>query len=267
MDVQKKVMSATFDSPLGPQPVHCSCFSADSTKLILCCAFQIAIWEYDERSCRLFGNVEPFGPFNEFDKFTHCTVSSDNELLACCIVDRILLYPLNAAARDQSILQLPRAHLGRIEFCQFLKGTRFLISNGVDGTVFLWDLREWKAIAYARVAQGRESIVSLAVSPEEDEVVCFSSFGRLSRIKLCGLVHEMPTKFPTSDLIDREKMAVANRQQVGEKQERCSTFESAAPPIDDVEALDWTELVEEINLMTDEDLESDDDTYESDSDE
>jgi len=267
-DVEKKEVSASFDSPLGPQPVHCCCYSADSTKLILCCAFQISIWEYYERRpCRLLANVEPFGPFNEFDRFSHCTVSSDNELLACCIVDRILLYPLEAAEGDQTILQLPRAHLGRIEFCKFLKGTRYLISNGVDGTVFLWDLREWKAIAYARVAQGRETIVSLAVSPKEDDVVCFTSFGRLSRIKLCGLVNEMSTKFPSPDLMNTEKIAVANRQQLGEQQQRSSTFESVTSPVDDVEAMDVTKLLEDMNFMADENLESDDDIYESDSDE
>jgi len=261
-DVQKEVISATFDSPLGPQIVHCCCFSADRTKLILCCAFQISIWEYDEHPCRLLANLEPFGPFNEFDKFSHCTVSSNNELLACCIVDRILLHPLNATARDQKILQLPRAHLGRIEFCQFLKGTRYLISYGVDGTVFLWDLCEWKAIAYARVAQGRESIASLAVSPKEDEVICFTSFGRLTKIKLCGLVHEMPSKFPTSDLMKREKMAAENGQRLGEQRQRSSTFDSATTPVDDVEAMDVTELLEDMNFMADENLESDDDIYE-----
>ena len=265
-DVQKEVISTTFLSPSGPQPVHCCCFSADSTKLILCCAFQISIFEYHERPCRLLANVEPSGPFNEFDKFSHCTVSSDNELLACCTVGRILLFPLNAAAREQTTLQLPRAHLGRIEFCQFLKGARYLISNGVDGTVFLWDLCEWKAIAYARVAQGRESIASLAVSPKEDEVVCFTSFGRLMRIKLCGLLHEMPTKFPTSDWMNREKIAAANRQQVGEQRQSSSAFESLASPVDDVEATDWTALVEDMNFMADENLESDDDIYDSDSD-
>jgi len=267
-DLQKRrLRQGTFDSPLGPQPVHCCCFSADSTKLILCCAFQISIWEFHERPCRLLANLEPSGPFNGFDKFTHCTVSSDNELLACCIVDRILLYPVNAASGDQTILQLPRAHLGRIEFFQFLKGTRYLISNGVDGTVFLWDLREGKAIAYARVAQGRETIVSLAVSPTEDDVVCFTSFGRLTRIELCGLVNEMPTKSPSSDLMNKEKMAVANGQQLGEQQQRSSTFESAAPPVDDVEAMDVTKLSEDMNFMSDENLESEDDIYESDSDE
>ena len=265
-DVQKKVMSATFISPPGPQSVHCCCFSADSTKLILCCAFEISIWEYYERPCRLLANVEPFWPFTEFDKFSHCTVSSDNELLACCIVDRILLYLLNAAAGEPTILQLPRAHLGRIEFCQFLKGTRYLISNGVDGTVLLWDLCEWKAIAYARVAQGRESIASLAVSPKEDEVVCFTSFGRITRIKLCGLLHEMPTKFPSSDWMKREKIAAANRQQLGEQKQRSSLFESATSPVDDVEAMDWTALVEDMNFMADENLESDDYIYDSDSD-
>ena len=132
--------------------------------------------------------------------------------------------------------------------------------------MFLWDLCEWKAIAYARVAQGRESIARLAVSPKEDEVACFTSFGRLTRIKLYGLLHEIPTKFPTSDWMNREKIAAANRQQVGEQQQRSLTFESAASPVDDVEAVDWTALVEDMNFMADENLESDDDIYDSDSD-
>ena len=262
-DVQSRAVSATFDSPLGLLPVHCCCFSADNTKFILCCAFNIAIWEYDERPCRLLANVEPFGPFNEFDRFTHCTVSSDNELLACCIVDRILLYPLNAL-KDQSVLQLPRAHLGRIESCQFLKGSRYLISYGVDGTVFLWDVNGWKAIAYARVAQGRESIVGMAVAPEEDKVVCFTSFGRLSMIKLRELVHEVPSKFPTTDAMKRQRMDVTNRRQLGE--EISLTFGSAAFPTDEVEAMDWTKLVEEMNIMADENLESEDDFCEAESD-
>ena len=258
LDVQNRLVSATFDSPLGLLPVHCCCFSADNTKFILCCAFNIAIWEYDERPCRLLANVEPFGPFNEFDRFTHCTVSSDNELLACCIVDRILLYPLNAL-KDQSVLQLPRAHLGRIESCQFLKGSRYLISYGVDGTVFLWDVNGWKAIAYARVAQGRESIVGMAVSPEEDKVVCFTSFGRLSMIKLRELEHEVPSKLPTTDTMKRQRMDVTNCRQLGE--ETSSTFGRAAFPTDDVEAMDWTKLVEEMNIIADENTDSEDDFY------
>jgi len=67
--------------------------------------------------------------------------------------------------------------------------------------------------------------------------------------------------------MNREKMAVANRQQLGEQQQRSSTFERVASPVDDVEAMDWTALVEEMNIMADENLESDDDVYESDSDE
>ena len=132
--------------------------------------------------------------------------------------------------------------------------------------MFLWDLCEWKAIAYARVTQGRESIASLAVSPKEDEVICLTSFGRLTRIKLCGLLHEMPTQFPSSDWTNREKIAAANRQQLGEQRQSSSAFESLASPVNDVEAMDWNALVEDMNFMADENLESDDDIYDSDSD-
>jgi len=91
--------------------------------------------------------------YNEFEKFSHCTVSSDDELLACCIADSILVYPLRTPAQ-QLFRRLPLGHLGKIEFSQFLKGTIYLISYGVDGAVFLWDLREWRAVTYARIANG-----------------------------------------------------------------------------------------------------------------
>ena len=74
-------------------------------------------------------------------------------------------------------MELPRGHFGRIEFCQFLNGRRYLISYGVDCTVLLWDLGEWKAAAYTIVAQGRESILGMAVCPSEDRVVCLTAFG------------------------------------------------------------------------------------------
>ena len=95
-------------------------------------------------------------------------------------------------------MELPRGHFGRIEFCQFLKERRYLISYGVDCTVLLWDLGEWKAAAYTIVARGRESILGMAMCPSEDMVVCLTAFGRFIVIDLCGLVNDKPKEFPTS---------------------------------------------------------------------
>ena len=264
-DVQNRVLSASFDSPSKLLSVDCCCFSSDNTKFIICGEFSIEIWKYASCPCRLLMKVETNVPglYTEIDKFTHCTVSPESDLLACCIVDKILLYNFNNPTDRQSILQLPRAHLGEIEFCQFLKGNRYLISYGVDGTVFLWDLSKWKAIAYAKVAQGRESIVGMGVFPEENEVVCLTSLGRASMLKLCRLVNEMPSTFPTTEAINRQKVAVTNRRQLGEP--ASSTFESVAS--DEVEAMDWAEFVEEMNIMADENLESEDDICEGESDE
>ena len=264
-DVQNSALSASFDSPSKLLSVDCCCFSSDNTKFIICGEFSIEVWEYASPPCRLLAKVEINVPglYTEIDKFTHCTVLPKSDLLACCIVDKILLYKLNNPTDPQSILQLPRAHLGKIEFCQFLKGNRYLISYGVDGTVFLWDLSQWKAIAYAKVAQGRESIVGMGVFPEENEVVCLTSLGRTSMLKLCGLVNEMPSTFPTTEAMNRQKMAVANRRHPGEP--ASSTFESVAS--DGVEAMDWTKYVEDMNIMADENLESEDDICEGESDE
>ena len=182
-DVQERAVSASCDSFYLPS-VECCCFSSDNAKVFICGQRSIQIWEHTGNSCRLLKMLEPSGICRESDKFTHCTVSSNDKLLACCFGDKILLY---SEAEQASVLQIPHCHLGRVDFCQFLKGTRYLMSYGVDGVVLLRDLNDRQTVAYARITQGMESIVRAAVSPEEDKVVCLTSDYRLNVIKLCGL--------------------------------------------------------------------------------
>ena len=256
-DVGQKLLMASFDSPLGFQPVHCWCFSRDEKKLIICGAFQISIFEYDKQPLCLLLILEPPGPFREFDKFTHCTVSSDNEALACCIADRILVHALNTP-KEPSLMELPRAHSGRIEFCQFLKGCRYLISYGVDCTVFLWDLIEWKAAAFTRIAQGRESILGMAVCPSEDRVVCLTAFGRCIVIDLCGLLSDKPKEFPTS-MSASKKMTSVRSFGRSDRQKDPMTLKNSGQSPTDLEDIDWTEFYEEMNIMADENMESEED--------
>ena len=182
-DVQERAVSASCDSFYLPS-VECCCFSSDNAKVFICGQRSIQIWEHTGNSCRLLKMLEPSGICRESDKFTHCTVSSNDKLLACCLGDKILLY---SEAEQASVLQIPHCHLGRVDFCQFLKGTRYLMSYGVDGVVLLRDLNDRQTVAYARITQGMESIVRVVVSPEEDKVVCLTSDSRLNVIKLCGL--------------------------------------------------------------------------------
>ena len=183
-------------------------------------------------------------PSTYIDEFTHCTVSPENDLLAYCITDKILLFPLKTST-DQCVLQLPRAHLGKVEFCQFLKGNRYLISYGVDGTVFLWDLSEWKAVAFVKIAQGREGIISMAVSSEEDKLVCATSFGRLKIIKLCGLKEKVSSKLPLSKGMGSEKMTEVCGVQVGKPTAGIQNLTCS----DSNEDFDVEEFLEEIDFM------------------
>ena len=197
-DVKKREVSSFVVPEL--LSINCCCLSSDNSRLVICGELNVQIFELANSSCRLLKKVELVWPYNEFEKFSHCTISTGNELLAVCIADNIHLYPLCNPA-GQSFRRLPPGHLGRIEFCQFLKGTRYLISYGVDGAFFLWDLCEWKAVAFARIAQGRENILSISVSPDEDKVVCLTSSGELSVIKLCGMKSGIiPSEFPSLDV-------------------------------------------------------------------
>ncbi len=188
-DIQKKVILASFESQ-EILDAECCCLSSNKRKLIFCGNFVIEIWQYAGHHCRFLTSFAVERPYDSV-KFSHCTVSSDNQFLVCCIADVILVYRLHAsdfnASNINSSKRVLRGHLGKIEFCQFLKVNRYLISYGVDGMVFLWDLSKCEAVGFARIAQGKDSIVSMAVSPEEDVAVCFTSSCRLCVIKLCGL--------------------------------------------------------------------------------
>ena len=64
--------------------------------------------------------------------------------------------------------------------------------------VFLWNITESKAIGFMRIVHGREKIVSMAVSPEEDRAVCFLSSGRVCEITLCKLECASSSKLLTA---------------------------------------------------------------------
>ena len=198
-DIQNKVVSASFKPP-GILEADCCCLSSNK-RIILCGEYQIEIWEYADHNCRFLTNLAVQKPYNSV-KFSFCTVSLDNEFLVCCFADVILVYRLHASNINSSKRVL-RGHLGRVEFCQFLKLNRYLISYGVDGMVFLWDLSEWKAVGFGRIAQGRESIVSMAVSPDEDVAVCFTSSGRVWGIKLCNLDSALSLKCLSAPVIGK----------------------------------------------------------------
>ena len=252
-NVPEKALSASFDSPGLISEDCCCCFSSKNTELIICSEFYIEFWDHSSHPCRLLRRVETGVPYSEVYQLTASAVSLENDLLAYCISDRILLCPLKTST-EQSILQLPRAHLGKVEFCQFLRGNRSLISYGVDGNVFLWDLSEWKAVAFAKIAQGRESIVSMAVSTEGDKVVCVTSSGRLNIIKPCGLRDAMLSKLLLPKWMGSEKMTEALRGQV---REPTAASENLRCP-DNSEDLDAAELrIAEMEFM----LCSDDNEY------
>ena len=185
--LQKKASVCFFASTLVF--TNCCCFSSDNSIVILCGEFRFEVWEdvlCSRRCLRMVKEMNEIGPYQTNDRFHYCSLSSRNELLAFCIADDVVLCSLCSPAKE-SFCRLPRAHLGQIQFCQFFRETRYLISYGIDGAVFLWDLYEGKAAAFARVAEREESIEGMSVSSMEDEVVCSLSSGRVITIELHGL--------------------------------------------------------------------------------
>ncbi|XP_074616184.1 uncharacterized protein LOC141875721 isoform X2 [Acropora palmata] len=183
---QDKVSSCFFASTLVS--INCCCFSPDNSMIILCGDFRVELWEdvlCSRPRLKMVKELTRLYPI--YERFHYCSVSSGNEVLACCIMDDVLLYSLSSPEEESFYCRLPPAHSGQIQFCQLLRETSYLISYGIDGAVFLWDLVQKKAVDYVRVAEGKESITGMSVSSTEDEVVCLTSLGRVIVIELHGL--------------------------------------------------------------------------------
>ena len=133
-DIKNKVVSASF-KPLGILEAECCCRLSNKQELILCGEYQIEIWEYADHNCHFLTRFAVEKPYNSV-KFSFCTVSSDNQFLVCCIADVILVYRRHACDINFSNMnpsnRVLRGHLGRIEFCRFLKVNHYLISYGPE---------------------------------------------------------------------------------------------------------------------------------------
>lgn len=105
----------------------------------------------------------------------------------------------------------------------------------------------------------------MAVSLDEDKVVCLTSFGLLSMLKLYGLKSgTMPLKFPSLKETGRQHLVETSRAQLGE--EPMETLQTAAVSNieDNAEATDIDQLVEEMNFVLSSDDSEADDKDESD---
>ena len=195
-DVQGEVLSKSFSSP-SLLSVDSFCLSSDNRNLVLCGGdCEIEIWEFSLFPRHLLKRICVERPFNPV-KFSNCAVSQDTEVLVCCLANVIFVHSLQVA-NIHSTKQVLRGHLGKIEFCKFLKRNRYLISYAVDGMVFLWDISESKAIGFARIAKGREKILCMAVSTDEDRAVCFISPSRVCVLHFCNLKCALPEDFFTA---------------------------------------------------------------------
>ena len=212
-DVQGEVLSKSFSSP-SLLSIDSFCLSSDNRNLVLCGGeYEIEIWEFRLYPRHLFMRICVERPFNPM-KFSHCAVSQDTELLVCCLANAIFVHSLKVAD-IHSTKRVLRGHLGKIEFCKFLKSNRYLISYAVDGMVLLWDISESKAIGFARIAKGREKILCMAVSPDEDRAVCFISPSRVCVLNFCNLKCALPVDFFTAPRKGRISTAETSLLPVG----------------------------------------------------
>ena len=161
--------------------VDCCCFSSDNSKLFFCNAFSVLVLKHEAKNAAVKTLQKRSINSHPSDICSHCTVSFDDKLLACCIANEIAIYSVHDLDK---FYKVPHNHQGKIQYCKFLCGKRYLISYGMEGLMFLFDLVARQSIAYLRVS---ESCISIAISPNEDKIVCLESSDKMSLITLRGL--------------------------------------------------------------------------------
>ena len=142
--------------------VDCCCFFLDSSKLFFCNAFSVLILKHEPHNVDVKTLHKRSTRFPKSDICSHCAVSSDDKLLACCIGNEILIFLVTDPHRFYIV---PHHHLGQMQYCEFLGGKRYLLSYGIDGLMFLFNLI---------------LCITMAISPNEDKIVCLECPRRMT---------------------------------------------------------------------------------------
>ena len=163
--------------------IDCCCFSSDNSKLFFCNAFSVLILKHEPHNVDFTTLHKQSTRSPNSYICSHCTVSSDDKLLACCIGNEILIF---LVTDPDKCYKVPH-HLGQIQYCKFLGGKRYLLSYGIDELMFLFDLVEQQPIAHFR----HDSCIRMAISPNEDKIVCLESPDKMTVITLQGLESDL----------------------------------------------------------------------------
>ncbi|XP_068722794.1 uncharacterized protein [Montipora capricornis] len=265
-DVEKGELVSFKFPVLCPPMVECCCLSSDKARLILCGDNKVEIWKYGNGPCCLLESARVSSSYSIFN-FRQCTLSVENNLLACSIENIVVLFSLWDHATTFLSKRILCGHLARIVFCKFLKVNRYLITYDINGLVFLWDLTRTEAVAFAKITQDQESIVSLLVSPKEDKAVCLLSSSRICVIELCRLEEE-PLSKPMEDTVSLSEIS---RQTVRELMSKSEI----SPETSRDEDLSLSQWIEDMYYVCDDDnddkgddddVDDDDDGYDDDDD-
>ncbi|XP_068701457.1 uncharacterized protein [Montipora foliosa] len=249
-DVEKGELVSFKFPVLCPPMVECCCLSSDKARLILCGDNKVEIWKYGNGPCCLLESARVSSSYSIFN-FSQCTLSVENNLLACSIENIVVLFSLRDHAKTFLAKGILRGHLARIVFCKFLKVNRYLITYDINGLVFLWDLTRTKAVAFAKITQDQESIVSLLVSPKEDKAVCLLSSSRICVIELCRLEEE-PLSKPMEDTVSLSEISGQTVRELISKSE-------ISPETSRDEDLSLSQWKEDMYYVYDDDDDDDDD--------
>ncbi|XP_046854669.1 uncharacterized protein LOC124447731 isoform X2 [Xenia sp. Carnegie-2017] len=157
--------------------VDTCCSSMNNRIIILCRGTSIWIYDYD-------GNVasEPitrsFQLGSKLEKCSHCILSSDDKMLACCVENRIIFYELLSAPEKASQFK----HSCMVKCCYFMGRNKYVLFQDIAGYMFMFDLSQWKLVTHFK-ADASVKIFKFT----DYKITCIQPNGKINFLAIRGL--------------------------------------------------------------------------------
>ncbi|XP_046854707.1 uncharacterized protein LOC124447748 [Xenia sp. Carnegie-2017] len=159
--------------------VDTCCSSRYNSIIILCRGTSIWIYDYDyDKNIASEPTTRSFQSGSKHEKCSHCILSSDDKMLACCVENKIIFYELLNAPEKASQFK----HSCMVKCCYFMGGNKYVLFQDIAGYMFMFDLTQWKLVTSFK-AEASVKIFKLT----DYKITCIQPNGKINVLAIDGL--------------------------------------------------------------------------------
>ncbi|XP_046854698.1 uncharacterized protein LOC124447740 isoform X2 [Xenia sp. Carnegie-2017] len=161
--------------------VDTCCSSMNNRIIILCKGTSIWIYNYDKNKASE-PTTRSFQLGSKQEKCSHCILSSDDKMLACCVENRIIFYEFLSAPEKASQKASQFEHSCMVKCCYFMGRNKYVLFQDIAGYLCMFDLIQWKFVTYFK-ADTSVKIFKLT----DYKITCIQPNGKINFLVIRGL--------------------------------------------------------------------------------